>query len=402
MRRISVALFALMVAGLAAADDLLDTRVWTSSEGKSLRATLLRATPTSVSLKVAKTGKRVDIPLERLSEADRVGITAWLKSNPGGLVPPRPPFDWPDRFNGEQQPAVKYVTFDEKREVHIFSAKHFNLLCNTKLSASTVSKCAAVFDSIVGALDSLPLGLNPIPREGEKRYDALLLSSRSLYQQQGGPANSAGVYIPRRNLTMMPYSSLGIVKKGSNWVFDGSRREFGVLIHELTHQTLINRWGFLPVWFHEGIAEYMQAMPYRSGQFLFTNPGAGVSKHIRDGVGKLWKEFPCVHLESLLTIDLRTWNQINGTDRTRSWRNYASAELAIWYFMHVDGSGDGAHFIAWIHEMKTSSRSHKKNWIARKVELTRKHLLRDRSWEELEEEFRKALQGKGLRVIFAR
>jgi hypothetical protein len=175
--------------------------------------------------------------------------------------------------------------------VHIFSAKHFNLLCNTKLSASTVSKCAAVFDSIVGALDSLPLGLNPIPREGEKRYDALLLSSRSLYQQQGGPANSAGVYIPRRNLTMMPYSSLGIVKKGSNWVFDGSRREFGVLIHELTHQTLINRWGFLPVWFHEGIADYMQAMPYRSGQFLFTNPGAGVSTHIRDGVGKLWKEF---------------------------------------------------------------------------------------------------------------
>ena len=109
-----------------------------------------------------------------------------------------------------------------------------------------------------------------------------------------------------------------------------------------------------------------------------------------------------MHLESLLTIDLRTWNQITGTDRTRSWRNYASAELAIWYFMHVDGSGDGAHFIAWIHEIKTSSRSHKKNWIARKVELTRKHLLRDRSWEELEEEFRKALQGKGLRVIFAR
>ncbi|MFP6875250.1 MAG: hypothetical protein VCA37_00330 [Roseibacillus sp.] len=52
--------------------------------------------------------------------------------------------------------------------------------------------------------------------------------------------------------------------------------------------------------------------------------------------------------------------------------------------------------------MKTSSRSHKKNWPARKAELTRKHLLRDRSWEELEEEFRKALQGKGLRVIFAR
>lgn len=65
MRRISVGLFALMVADLATADDLLDTRVWTGSEGKSLRATLLRATPTSVSLKLAETNKRVDIPLEQ-------------------------------------------------------------------------------------------------------------------------------------------------------------------------------------------------------------------------------------------------------------------------------------------------------------------------------------------------
>lgn len=402
MRLFSIALLSLLVANLAGANPVLETRNWTSSEGKKLRATLLRATAKTVTLKIAKTGKTIDLPQARLSEGDQKATAAWLKTNPDGIAPPRPPYHWPDRFNGEQHPKVKYVSFDEKKKVHVFQANYFNLLCDTKLSESTVSKCAAVFDSIVGALDSLPLGLNPIPGEGEKRYNAMLFSSRTAYHKNGGPPNSAGVFIPSRGLTMMPYSVLGIVKKGSNWVFDGSRRDFGVLVHELTHQTLVNRWSYLPVWFHEGIAEYMQAMPYRSGQFLFTNPGAGVSKHIRDGVGRIWKEFPCVRLESLLTIEHRTWNQINGTDRQRSWRNYASAEMAVWFFMHQDGDGNGAHFIDWIHELKSSHRAHRKNWPAKKAELTKKHLLRDRSWEQLEEEFRKALQEKGLRVTFAR
>ena len=386
----------------AEGDPFLKTRSWTSKEGKSLQATLTRATPRSVLLKVSRTGKVVEIPLDRLSAADRQATVAWLQENPDGLVPPRPPFRWPDRYQGEQQPRVTYARYDAQQRAHVFSARYYNLLSDKKLSESTVSKCAAVFDAIVGALDALPLALSPVPLEGENRYQAFLLSSRAEYQRRGGPANSAGVYIPSRNLTMMPYSSLGIVKKGTNWVFDGNRRDFGVLIHELTHQALIKRWGFLPVWFHEGIAEYMQAMPYRSGQFLFTNPGAAISKHIRDGVGRAYREFPCTHLESLLTIEHRMWNQVNSVDPRRGLRNYASAEIAVWYFMHADGAGDGAHFISWIHELKRAARSDRREWPVRRRSLTEKHLLRGRSWAEVEDQIRKSLREKGLRVVFAR
>ena len=380
----------------------LSTRSWTSSEGQTLRATLTRVTARSVLLKVARTGKVIEIPVERLSAADRQATAAWLKDNPDGLVPPRPPYRWPDRYRGEQQPKVTYARYDEQQRAHVFSARYYNLLSDNKLSESTVSRCATVFDAIVGALDSLPLALSPVPLEGENRYQAFLLSSRAEYQRRGGPPNSAGVYIPSRNLTMMPYSSLGIVKKGSNWVFDGNRRDFGVLIHELTHQALIKRWGFLPVWFHEGIAEYMQAMPYRSGQFLFTNPGAAVSKHIRDGIGRAYREFPCTRLENLLTIEHRMWNQVNAIDPRRSLRNYASAEIAVWYFMHSDGAGDGADFISWIHALKRAARTDGRNWPARKRALTEKHLLRGRSWEDVEAEIGKSVREKGLRVVFAR
>ena len=64
-----------------AAEDFLATRNWTSSEGKKLRATLTRASATGVTLKIAKTGKVVDIPLNRLSEADRTATTKWLNND---------------------------------------------------------------------------------------------------------------------------------------------------------------------------------------------------------------------------------------------------------------------------------------------------------------------------------
>ncbi|MBJ06323.1 MAG: hypothetical protein CMO40_04280 [Verrucomicrobiaceae bacterium] len=383
-------------------DSLLRTRSWVSKEGKSLKATLTRVTASGIRLRVARSGKVIEVPLERLSIADRQATMAWLRENPDGLVPPRPPFRWPDRYQGEQQPKVTYERYDRQQRAHLFSARYYTLLSDNKLSESTVSKCAAVFNAVVGALDSLPLALAPVPLEAENRYQAFLFSSRAEYQRRGGPPNSAGVYIPSRNLTMMPYASLGIVKKGTNWVFDGTRRDFGVLIHELTHQALLRRWAFLPVWFHEGIAEYMQAMPYRSGQFLFTNPGAAVSKHIRDGIGRLYEEFPCTRLESLLTLELRMWNQINSVDPRRSLRNYASAEIAVCYFMHADGAGDGSHFISWIHDLKRAARSAGNNWPARKRALTEKHLLRGRSWSEVEGEIRKFLRQKGLRVVFSR
>ena len=162
----------------------------------------------------------------------------------------------------------------------------------------------------------------------------------------------------------------------------------------------MRNWGFLPVWFHEGIAEYMQAMPYRSGQFLFTNPGAAMSKHLRDSVGNIWKEFPCVPPKEMLHMEHRAWNAMGAADPRRAWRNYASAEILVWYFMHVDDEGDGAHFIRWIHELKSAYPRHRKNWATKRGELTEQLLLRERSWEELEEEIRKATLEKGVRISF--
>lgn len=56
-------------------------RVWTDQRGSRLEAKLVEATPLMVSL-VRRDGKRVQIPLDRFSEADRTFVKSWLDENP--------------------------------------------------------------------------------------------------------------------------------------------------------------------------------------------------------------------------------------------------------------------------------------------------------------------------------
>ncbi|MBC8011038.1 MAG: hypothetical protein H7067_13190, partial [Burkholderiales bacterium] len=55
---------------LAASAECAEPRVWTSSDGKTVTATLLDATATTVTIKT-DAGREFTLPHERMSEADR-------------------------------------------------------------------------------------------------------------------------------------------------------------------------------------------------------------------------------------------------------------------------------------------------------------------------------------------
>ncbi len=160
----------------------------------------------------------------------------------------------------------------------------------------------------------------------------------------------------------------------------------------------------MPPWFNEGLANYMAAMPYQSGRLLFTNPGSAISTSIRDykkytvasgvipnGV------FQMVHPEQLFATDHQTWNATMG-NQVASSRNYTSATVLLYYFMHEDGNGDGEHFIQWMHAWRTAVFSRKSSQYENLIE---KHLLRGRDHTELEKDIQDAMRRKGLRLAFA-
>ncbi|MFK7852277.1 MAG: hypothetical protein AB8D78_14970 [Akkermansiaceae bacterium] len=398
----------LFITSLSA--EVIGLRDWTNSKNQTLSGSLVRITTEKkdgkevkmITLKLER-GKEVSFEVDRLNAAHKKELLAWLKNNPMGVAPPSPPYFWPSDYSGSNSPKVEYVEFDAKRKAHLYHTAHFDFYVDVKISNSTVSKCVAVFDTIVEAIDALPMAMDTVPKGKRPRYQAILVSSRETYMKMGGIPNSGGFFSPSKNLTVIPFQSLGIVQKGNKWVFDGKRRSFETLLHELTHHAT-SHWYGMPPWFQEGLAEYMSVMPYQSGRFLFTNPQSAVVSAIRKykdyvvGDFVLPKgEFQMVNTEQLFATDRRRWNGMM-VNRAASARNYTSSMVLACYFMHEDGDGDGAHFIDWMHAWRAA-------FITKKTgeydALIKKHLLRDRSFNELEEDIQEKMRKRGLRINFS-
>lgn len=384
--------------------------MWTNQKNQNITASLVRVFQekkgdkqvVQVTFKL-KSGKKVTFPVHLLSEAHQKELQGWIRKNPTGIAAPVPPYSWPSQYNGNNTPKVKYIKFDQKRKAHLYRTAHFDFYVEEKISNATVSKCVAVFDTIVEAIDALPMEMDTIPKGKRPRFQAILVSSREKYMQMGGIPNSGGFFSPGRNLTVIPFSSLGIVKKGNNWVFDGKRRTFETLLHELTHHAT-HHWYGMPPWFEEGLAEYMSVMPYQSGRFLFTNPGSAISSSVRKykktvAAYQIYPKgvFKMRHPKQLFLTNRGQWNG-SMSNSALSLRNYTSSMILAYFFMHEDGDGDGHHFIQWMHDWRSAVFSRRTNQYEALIE---KHLLRGRSYEELEKEIQDAMRRKGLRLDFS-
>ena len=168
----------------------------------------------------------------------------------------------------------------------------------------------------------------------------------------------------------------------------------------------------MPPWFQEGLADFMEAMPYRSGNFLFTNPGSAIVSSVRDRyhlpsgyissnpyVKKFQKEgLDIVPLEDLAVITRREWN--GNMSRPIGGMQYTSSMVLVWYFQCADGRGDGHHLIQWAHEHRNAfARAKKSEGKFDGKAIFKKHLLRDRDWKQLRADLSEASQKKGLRIV---
>ena len=267
----------------ASAREVEGMREWVNNKGQEITASLVSLHKEKqggqevamITFKM-KRGKDVTFPVSKLSVENQQELVEWMKIKPHGIASPSPPYSWPSQHRGKNTPNVVYEKFDEEYQAHLYKTAHFDFYIDKKISDSTVAKCVAVFDTIVDALDALPLALDTIPSGERPRYKAILVSSAAQYMKMGGLENSAGFFSPRQNLTVIPFKSLGIIQKGNKWVFDGKNRSFETLLHELTHQST-QHWYGMPPWFQEGLAEYISVMPYRSGRFLFNKPGRAIA-----------------------------------------------------------------------------------------------------------------------------
>ena len=408
MKFLSLALFLTLPL---TAQDLTKIRNWKNNAGKVIKAKLISTNADKVTLETLN-GKRATIKISVLSNSDQELIKKWSKQNKSQLHAgassttgsvPQGPFRWKSNFSGDATPEVKYVQFDDKRKAHLYKTKHFDFYIEQKMTNSTVSKCVAVFDNIVDALNEFPIGLKTVPDGSRPRYETILCASQARYMQLGGVPNSGGFFDPRRNLTVIPFTSMGIVQKGNNFVFDGKKRDFSTLVHELVHHCT-SHWRAQPTWIVEGMADYMSAMPYRSGSFNFSNTGGYIAAQIR----KYTKTTVGYHVvpkgvlqaitpERMLTVSRREWNMTLIQNQAEGSRYYASSMVYFYYFARVDGRGDGKYLIQYMHTLENARKNKKQ--VDQKA-MIEKFLLRGRSYEELKTDMKNDLKSKGLKINF--
>lgn len=223
------------------------------------------------------------------------------------------------------------------------------------------------------------------------RNKILLFETEASYFKNGGPPGSAGVFMPGKDLVMVPLSSLGVKKLGSSYTIDYDS-DNKTLTHELTHH-ITDRHYYAPGargWFSEGLAEYVGVTPYRSGKFMLTKTVNAIEDYAteygRDGNGgrALGKEFNALGLKGYMLQDYRSFV-------ANANFNYGLGLLITTYFFEMEGKGDRVAITAFLKALREG----------KKGEEALEALLQGRSYNELAADITKGWRSKGVRINFA-
>jgi hypothetical protein len=389
-----ITLLVLLAATSALAQSAL--RTWTSTDGRKIEAAFVSATAEAVKIRMAN-GSTFEVPLARLSAEDQAFIQSQASAAPAATTEKTSAAlrEWPRTISLADKPEVVVVREDEEKREFVYRSPHYEFVCDSKLGSNVVREFGRMFEATYELNCQLPLDLKPTPERLREIFQARLFTNKADYMDAGAIEGSAGVYMSGKKALMVPLSSLGVRLVGSRVTLEQNpnAQDNGTLIHEITHQ-MMNHWlPVLPTWFIEGSAEYVEMLEYNSnGKFSLIGLNRQV-KAYADNMGRGNKTFMMIDLEELMTIDGRRWAEALGKDGMAT-ENYGSAGLLTYFFYHLDGKGDAAHMIAFLREVENVKSD------AESEAAAKKHLLRERSYEQLADEVKKAFRKEGVTIEF--
>jgi hypothetical protein len=351
------------------------TRAWTGLDGRRLDAVLVDADADTVLLRVP-TGEEYRLELALLSEADTRYIARWRKSGANAI--------WPSEAKAKASDAIVIVREDTAKREFVYRSEHFQFASDIRISKSVVLEFSRIFEATYAALSALPLGHRLQPPKGETHFRTRVFQTREEYYRGGGFPGSAGLYVGETGEVLIPLSSLGVRVVGRRVVLN---REIGnaTLVHELVHQLAALDQKNVPVWYREGIADYLASCPYRTGRFSFDAPARAVVDFLRRPDGLLLPP-----LRDFLGFGREEFYGANEGLGEEARTHYAGALLLVTHFFHSDGSGDAARIKAYVKALAAG----------RPQNVALALLIDGRTPEDLEFEMQTAWQTVGLRVAF--
>lgn len=372
-------------------------RQWVSGDGDSLLGTLESASAEDVTLRVG--GNVYTLPVAKLSEADQKHVRAWIarQTERTGIrpadAPPAPLAPWPKRYDGQTDTRFTVVRMDADAPAYIYDTRHYRFAFDVAPGAKHLGEIAAVFEGVSNALATLPIAaLQPTGILEGSRFPVVFFSDAAAYREAGGPMGSVGVFDSRAGQILIRLDALlSPPSPGRSGL--PRREQYRVLVHELTHQVMFPRSLRIPVWYGEGIAEYMSAAHFSPARFDFQ----GIPLQVRNYLGTYlpFAADGTLTLPSpawVMGLHAESWNEDNRHPATEAFRKYATSLLLAHYFQHLDAPGrDGRYLNAYLNALL--DRRTARNALDH-------FLLRGRDLAAVEKEIRAYWDTQGLKIRF--
>jgi len=281
------------------------------------------------------------------------------------------------------------VTGSEKDGNFIYTSPRFEFISDVRLSHSVVNQFSVLFEATAEYMKVLPISSHKA-QVTSKRHKIYLFENKETYFKNGGPLGSAGVYIPSKEIIMVPLTSLGVRKAGSGYILDRDKSN-KTLPHEIAHIVTDPAYyahGSIG-WFSEGLAEYVGSTPYRGGIYNIRSVQSSLEKYVTEfgknntGGRNLGTKINSVNLKDFMLMPYGQFVQ-NGN------KNYGLGALYTYYFFHWDDDGSRDNLTAFLKALKEGKRGEEA------IDLLRA----DRTWEELEEEVASAWRKRGVKITF--
>ncbi len=354
--RLLISLFTLFIASSTWANP--KERNWTNDRGLRIKATMVGVEGNAVKLRSSRNGRIVPVPLATLSQEDRKYVQEWQDLGFGTKV---------DRWPSELRPMLTFTAREvrSKESGWTYETPNYRFICDVELQPSLIKEYSEAFESTYYAIKHLPLQLNPEPPDG--KFIVRMFKDRDDYLRAGGPQGSGGVYMIRSKEILVPMESMGVRDVGNRVAIDRRNYDSGTLVHEITHQVMHHWLDILPIWFVEGIAEYMAAVPYDDARFNFRGIHDGVRDHLENEYrvnqargGEFFVDM--VSPDALMGLSHQQWSAAVASGRNAA-LNYRSSMLLVYYFIHLDGKGDGSQMLAYLQQAR-SGQNELKEFVA--------------------------------------
>jgi len=206
--------------------------------------------------------------------------------------------------------SLQLVVADKKPD---FQSEHF-------IFYSEAPQGSPARQTLIAAAESTRSLLEQWVREWETQHKIRLFKTEAAYLRAGGISGSGGVHFPE--------SGDILLKIGDNGISSGER---GILIHEVVHQCLEPMLEGAPPWLIEGVALYVESIPFYDGAFQIEWISFRRNALLR---GCSRDRFETVPLVSLLRSDRYDWNTNFRVNPHGVNRHYQTAYLLTYYLIH--------------------------------------------------------------------